>query len=43
VLDWGLDVPGAFLWMLASGAASFAALAALERRKPPLKATLEGV
>ncbi len=43
VLDWGLDVPGAFLWMLASGAASFAALAALERRTPPVKTPLEGV
>jgi hypothetical protein len=27
-------MPGAFLWMLASGAASFAAITAWERRRP---------
>ncbi len=32
VLDWSLGVPGAFLWMLASGAASFTAVAAIEQR-----------
>lgn len=32
VLDWGLGVPGAFLWMLASGAAAFTAVAAIEQR-----------
>lgn len=34
VLDWGLGVPGAFLWMLAAGTLTFAALAAWERRRP---------
>jgi hypothetical protein len=33
VLDWGLGVPGAFLWMLASGTATFAAVAALSARR----------
>ena len=39
VLDWGLGTPGAFLWMAASGIATFAVLAAWERRaapRPPL-------
>ncbi len=31
VLDWGLGIPGAFLWMIASGTATFTAVAALER------------
>lgn len=34
LLDWVLEVPGAFLWMLASGTLTFAAVAAWERRKP---------
>lgn len=34
VLDYGFGMPGAFLWMLASGAASFAAITAWERRRP---------
>ncbi|WP_066531972.1 hypothetical protein [Erythrobacter sp. CCH5-A1] len=33
VLDWGLGLPGAFLWMLASGTLTFAALAAWEQRR----------
>jgi Na+/proline symporter len=33
VLDWGLGVPGAFLWMIASGIATFAAIALAERRR----------
>jgi hypothetical protein len=33
LLDWTLGVPGAFLWMLASGTLTFAALAAWERRR----------
>lgn len=32
-LDWVLEVPGAFLWMLASGTLTFAAVAAWERRR----------
>jgi Na+/proline symporter len=32
VLDWGLGFSGAFLWMLASGIATFALLTAWERR-----------
>jgi hypothetical protein len=32
VLDWMLGVPGAFLWMLAAGAGTFAAVALLEPR-----------
>ena len=36
VLDWGLGMPGAFLWMLASGIVTFAAMAALDR--PELRA-----
>jgi SSS family transporter len=32
VLDWGLGMPGAFLWMIASGIATFAALSALDAR-----------
>jgi hypothetical protein len=35
LLDWTLGVPGAFLWMLASGTLTFAALAAWERRRVP--------
>lgn len=35
VLDWGLGVPGAFLWMLGCGVAVFAAVAAWERRLRP--------
>lgn len=31
VLDWGLGMPGAFLWMIASGTATFAAVALLDR------------
>jgi len=31
--DWGLGVPGAFLWMLASGLLAFALVAAWERRR----------
>ena len=34
LLDWVLAVPGAFLWMLASGTLTFAAVAAWERRRP---------
>lgn len=34
VLDWGLHRPGAFLWMIASGTASFAAISLAETRKP---------
>lgn len=40
VLDWGLGVPGAFLWMLASGLANFAAVTAWERRSRPAAANL---
>ena len=32
VLDWGLGVPGAFLWMAASGALTFAALCRWDAR-----------
>lgn len=32
VLDWGLGVPGAFLWMAASGALTFAALSRWDAR-----------
>lgn len=42
VLDWGLGVPGAFLWMLASGTLTFAALAAWERRKPAAETPTTG-
>lgn len=35
VLDWGLGVPGAFLWMLASGLATFGAVAAIEHAAHP--------
>lgn len=38
VCDWWLGLPGAFLWMLASGIASFAALALAERRALPAAA-----
>lgn len=31
MLDWGLGVPGAFLWMVASGSATYLAVAALDR------------
>ncbi len=34
VLDWGLGLPGAFLWMIASGAATFAVVAWLDRPRP---------
>ena len=34
LLDWVLEVPGAFLWMLASGTLTFTAVAAWERRRP---------
>jgi hypothetical protein len=34
VLDWGLGVEGAFLWMIASGVAVFAAVATLTRPSP---------
>lgn len=43
VLDYGFGIPGAFLWMLASGVLTFAALAAWERRKPRAASPLEGV
>lgn len=33
-LDWGLGIEGAFLWMIASGLAVFALVAALDRREP---------
>lgn len=39
VLDYGLGVPGAFLWMIAAGAATFAAVAFAERRREGLTAT----
>lgn len=42
VLDWGLGVPGAFLWMLAAGTLTFAALAAWERRRPAPETPTEG-
>ena len=35
VLDWGLGVPGAFLWMAGSGCTTFIAVAALGRRLKP--------
>ena len=38
LLDWVLGVPGAFLWMLASGTLTFAAVAAWERRRRPAQA-----
>ena len=34
VLDWGLGWPGAFLWMIASGTLTFAALSWLSRPAP---------
>jgi SSS family transporter len=34
VLDWGLGVPGAFLWMIASGAVTFALVGWLDRPRP---------
>jgi SSS family transporter len=37
LLDWVLEVPGAFLWMLASGLAVFAAITAWERRPRPFR------
>lgn len=43
VLDKLLGVPGAFLWMLASGIAVFAATAMLEHRKTASNGGLEGV
>jgi len=39
LLDWTLGVPGAFLWMLASGTLAFAAIAAWERRGRPATAS----
>lgn len=38
LLDWTLGLPGAFLWMLASGTLTFAALALWERRRRALGA-----
>lgn len=40
VLDWGLGIEGAFLWMIAAGLVTFAALAALPRKAsvPPAQA-----
>ncbi len=38
VLDWGMGVPGAFLWMIASGAATFAATTWLDRPRKPEQA-----
>lgn len=35
VLDWGLGVPGAFLWMLGAGLTVFAAVAVFDRAPPP--------
>lgn len=47
VLDWSLHVPGAFLWMIASGAVTFAALHLLAGRRsaanPRESGGLEGV
>ncbi|MCX9146827.1 sodium:solute symporter family transporter [Erythrobacter sp. WG] len=47
VLDWALGVPGAFLWMIAAGALTFAAVSLLARRrgarKAPASGGLEGV
>jgi len=40
LLDWVLGVPGAFLWMLASGTLTFAALALWERRRVPAQAAV---
>lgn len=34
VLDWGMGIEGAFLWMLAAGLATFAALVLLARHAP---------
>lgn len=36
VLDWTLEVPGAFLWMLCAGAATFALVALFDRRTDPV-------
>jgi len=33
VLDWGLHLDGAFLWMLASGSVTFAAVTVLDRKR----------
>jgi Na+/proline symporter len=41
LLDWVLHVPGAFLWMLASGTLTFAAVAAWERRRDAPEAGAE--
>lgn len=38
VCDWSLGVPGAFLWMIASGAATFAAVSLFALRKTAAKA-----
>jgi fructose-specific phosphotransferase system IIC component len=38
VCDWWLGVEGAFLWMLASGIAAFAAVALADRRPLPAAA-----
>ena len=43
VLDYRLGIEGACLWMLASGIATFAAMAVLERRKMVSNRGLEGV
>jgi Na+/proline symporter len=40
LLDCILGVPGAFLWMLASGTLTFAAVAAWERRRAPAEAAV---
>lgn len=39
VLDWSLGVPGAFLWMIASGLATFVAVAAWDRPGMPASDT----
>lgn len=45
VFDWWLAMPGAFLWMLAAGLASFAAVALIERAAAgePLAASPRGI
>lgn len=39
VLDWWLGIEGAFLWMIAAGFASFAAVTLAARRRPETPAT----
>lgn len=39
VLDWWLGIEGAFLWMIAAGFASFAAVTLAARRRPAAPAT----